>query len=217
MGRKGVMSMNHAKELSFEEGFEVKVIGKHIEITKPIEDYVLEKVGKVEKLSDHKVEMAVRLDVQKTTHTVDIMFRFSHIRVKVHAQTGDLYSAIDLAFDKLREKMRRWKNRIKDHHAKSVSMVDMHVNVFHQPERDEVEEYNEEIEEQRIAEIEKEMSIGKIVKKKTRPLKTLTSDEAVLRMELTGDHFLIFKSEEENKLRVIYRRRDGSYGVIAPE
>ncbi|MDN3508404.1 MAG: ribosome-associated translation inhibitor RaiA [Simkaniaceae bacterium] len=209
--------MNHAKELSFEEGFEVKVFGKHIEITKPIEDYVLEKVAKVEKLNDHKVEMVVRLDVQKTTHTVDVMFKFSHIRVEVHAQTNDLYSAIDKAFDKLREKMRRWKSRIQDHHAKSVSMVEMDVNIFQQEHRDEVEVFNEEIEEQRLEEIAKEMSPPQIVTTKTRPLKTLTFDEAVMRMELTNDKFMIFRSEEEQKLRVIYRRDGGSYGVIAPE
>ncbi|MCB1067823.1 MAG: sigma 54 modulation/S30EA ribosomal C-terminal domain-containing protein, partial [Simkania sp.] len=50
-----------------------------------------------------------------------------------------------------------------------------------------------------------------------RPLKHLTLDEAVMKMELSDDHFMVYRSEEEQNLKVIYRRRDGSYGIIAPE
>ncbi len=55
-----------------------------------------------------------------------------------------------------------------------------------------------------------------IVEQEKRPLKTLTFDEALMKMELSGDAFLLFKSEEDQKLKVIYRRSDGHYGVIDP-
>jgi putative sigma-54 modulation protein len=207
--------MNHAKELTFEENFHIKVMAKNIELTKPIEDYVLEKTAKLDKFSTHKINMTVSLEVQKLSHIVDVVFHFSHFQVKVHAETDNLYSAIDRAFDKLSSKLRRWKSRIQDHHAKGLKVIDMQVNVFDVPQIDEVDEYNEEIEEQRLAEMEKALQVPSVVKETTRPLKTLRSDEAVMKLELSGDNFLIYTSEEDHKLKIMYRRSKG-YGIISP-
>ena len=65
--------------------------------------------------------------------------------------------------------------------------------------------------------LQKDYALPKVVKKKKRPLKTLTIDEAVMKMELSDDNFKVYRSEEDQALKVIYRRRDGSYGVISPE
>ena len=63
----------------FEEGeYTVSVIGKNIEITKPIRDYIDEKITKIEKITNQIIEVDVRLDVQKLNHTVDIIIKFSH-------------------------------------------------------------------------------------------------------------------------------------------
>lgn len=210
--------MNHAKELAYEEDFQVRVVARHIELTKPIEDYVLEKVAKMEKMSDHKIDLMVRLEVQKQSHKADIVFKFSHFKVKVHAETDNLYSAIDKAFDKLMAKMRRWKSRIHDHHAKGLSVIDMKVNVFDVPPLDEVAEFNEEIEEQRLQEIDEALSMPSVEDVPSRPLKMLTRQEAVMKLELSGDNFLIYKSEEDHKLKVMYRRKDKKgYGMISPD
>ncbi len=53
-----------------------------------------------------------------------------------------------------------------------------------------------------------------VIKQKTLPLKTLTTEEAVMKMELSGDQFLIYKNEVDHKLKVIYRRKDENYGII---
>ena len=58
---------------------------------------------------------------------------------------------------------------------------------------------------------------GEIVSRETKPLKTLTLDEAMMKMALSGDKFLIFRSEEDLKLKVIYLRNDENYGVIEIE
>lgn len=210
--------MNHAKELAFEEDFRIKVLGRHIELTQAIEDYVLEKAAKIEKMNNHKIDMVVSLEVQKQTHSVNVVFNFSHFKVKVHAETDNLYSAIDRAFDKLMAKLRRWKSRIQDHHAKGLSVIDMQVNVFDIPPVDEVEEFNEEIEEQRFKEMEEALQMPNVVTKGGRPLKVLNAKEAVMKLELSGDNFLIYKSEEDLKIKVMYRRKEKKgYAIISPE
>lgn len=199
-----------------EQEYTISVIGKHIEITNPIRDYVEEKIAKIESLSTHIIDIRVTLEVQKLNHVVDINMKFSHFRVQVRAHTENMYSAIDKAFERLYTKLRKWKSRIQDHHAKGVSVTEMEVNVLEHAQHD-IEEINEEIIDANNESLESQYSLPKVIKKKKRPMKTLTIDEAVMKMELSDDNFMIFKSEEEQAIKVIYRRRNGSYGVISPE
>ena len=202
---------------TFGEGeYTVSVMGKNIEITNSIRDYIEEKIQKIEKITSHMIECDVKLDVQKLNHRVDILVKFSHFRIKVGAMTENMYSAIDKAFERLYAKMRKWKSRIQDHHARSTSVTEIEVNVLEHAEG-EIEEINSEIIEKNNEVLEEKYKLPKVLKKKRRPLKQLTLDEAVMKMELSDDHFMIYRSEEEQKLKVIYRRRDSSYGVISPE
>ena len=94
-------------------------------------------------------------------------------------------------------------------------MVDVNVNVI-RPSQDELSEINDEIEAANQDAVMKDYN-HEIVTRETRPLKTLTTEEAVMKIELSGDQFLIFRSEEDNKLKVIYRRNDKNLGIIEPE
>lgn len=199
-----------------DQSYNVSVTGKNIEITKPIRDYVDEKIAKIEMITNHIIDINVKLDVQKLNHTVDIILKFSHFKVKVRAITENMYSAIDKSFERLYIKLRKWKSRIQDHHAKGVSVTEMEVNVLEHAQH-ELDEINEEIIDENNRSLEQDFAPPKVIKKKKRPLKNLTLDEAVMKMELSDDHFMIFRSEEEQALKVIYRRRDGSYGVVVPE
>lgn len=198
-----------------QQEYTVNIIGKHIEVTKPIRDYVEEKISKIESLSTHIIDVRVNLDVQKLNHTVDIIMKFSHFKVNVHAITENLYTSIDKAFERLYTKLRKWKSRIQDHHAKGVSVTEMEINVLEHAQH-EIEEINQEIIDANNESLKEDYVLPKVIKKKKRSLKNLTMDEAVMKMELSNDHFMIYRSEEEQALRVIYRRRDGSYGVVSP-
>ena len=160
--------------------------------------------------------MNVRLEVQKIDHTVDILMKFSHFKVNIKAITENMYSAIDKAFEKLYGKLRRWKGRIQNHHAKGVSVTEIEVNVLEQAYH-ELEDLNQEIVDENNRAIEQKYESVKVNKKKKRNLKILRLDEAIMKMELSHDNFLLYRSEEENSLRVLYRRRDGSYGVMSAE
>ncbi|PCI92871.1 ribosomal subunit interface protein [Candidatus Aerophobetes bacterium] len=192
----------------------VTVVGKNVEITGPLKDYVMEKVKKIEMLNNLIIEIVVRLDVQKIDHSVDIIMKFSHFKVKVHAITHDMYATIDKAFDRLKAKLRKWKGRIQDHHNKGISAIDLKVNVLEKVVT-ELEEINDQIEEQTYEEVESQLKPPVLHKQKTRVLKTLSLNEAVMKMELSNDNFIVFKCEEDLHLKVLYRRRDDSYGVIS--
>src|SRR5207249_1612305 len=137
-------------------------------------------------------------------HIVDVLMKVGHTQIKVHSIEAEMYACVDKSLDKLMAKIRRYKSRLLDHHAKPNNTVDMNVNVF--APTDETEIANQEIESENIRRAEMALTPHKIVTKETRPLKQLTHAEAEMKMELSGDRFMIFRSDEDRKLKVIYKR-----------
>ena len=185
------------------------IVGKNVEVTPAIREHIEGKIGKLEPLIPDIIDVKVYLGIQKLHHSVDIFVKFSHFRVNVRAVTENMYGSLDKAFERLSTKFLKWKSRIQDHHARKLSVKEMEVNILEQSQ-------NEESEGEFERDAQK-YALPKVVKKKKRPLKVLTLEEAVMKMELSDDHFKIYRSEEDQRLKVIYRRRDGSYGVISPE
>lgn len=209
--------MSNNRHINEDElGYRLALYGKHLEITDPIKDYVIEKLARIEKLSDRIIEVNVRIEVQKLVHHVEIDMLISQMKIWAHADTDNMYSAIDKAFDRLQRKVRKWKSRIQQYHAKKPVMIDVPVNVYNLSEDEEVSDYNAEIEAQNAEQLEKELIALESVQPETIPLKTLRPDEALMKLTLSGDAFMVYKDEEHQDLRVVFRRPDGSLGIIAP-
>jgi putative sigma-54 modulation protein len=92
----------------------------------------------------------------------------------------------------------------------------MEVNVHKRPFSEE-EEFNAEIDAFERQRRKAAFELPKIKDNKKRILKTLTTDEAIMKMELTDDHFMIFRDEKDRALKVIYRLHDGDYGIVCPQ
>lgn len=197
-------------------GYRIDVIGRNIQITDPIRAYIWDKLSKVERFHNHIMHVHVTLEIQKLEHVCTIILKIDHTQVKCQASSTDMYASIDRAIDRLQSLLSRYKSRIQDHHRKKSSIIDVQVNVLQRP-YNELEEINAEIENETIASELKHYRSPKIIGTETRPLKVLTIDEAVMKMDLSGDSFLLFRSEEDQKLKVLYRRTDGHYGLIQPD
>ncbi|HSX37479.1 MAG TPA: ribosome-associated translation inhibitor RaiA [Chlamydiales bacterium] len=195
------------------EGYTIYIVGKHIQVTEAIRNYVWEKLARIEKIADHIIDITVTLDTQKLEHTCSILMNFIHFHIKIGASTDNIYSAIDKAADRVVKLVRRYKTKLQSHRAKDIATVDIHVNVI-QPLHDDLKEINDEITSENAREAADRYKLHEVVAKETMPLKTLTQDEAVMKMEITDDPFLIYRSEEDQKLKVIYRREDHNYGLV---
>jgi putative sigma-54 modulation protein len=195
-------------------GYNINILGRNVQVTDAMKNYARDKLTKVERLHTHIMDLHMTLDIQKLEHMVSIVAKFDHFKVKVQSSSTDMYASIDKAIDRLQTKLRRWKERIQEHAKKKLNVVDMRVNVLQRP-YDEVEEYNAEIEAK--SRQDQGFVPHKVIGQDTRILKFLTADEAVMKMELSGDSFLIYRDEIDRNLKVIYRRTDGNYGVIQVE
>ncbi|MCH9613150.1 MAG: Ribosome hibernation promotion factor [Chlamydiia bacterium] len=195
------------------ENYRVSVVGKNIEVTNAMRDYFMDKLEKTEKLSTDLIHVDATVEVHKLDHEVTIIMKFSHYRIKVHAVTGEMYSAIDKAFDKLRSKLRRWKSKIQSHHAKGLKMTEMEVELLEHEEK-EVQALDQDIIEENNTTLDAAFARPPVVRVTKAPLKTLTLDEAWMKMELTDDLFMVFKSEEDRTIKVMYRRANGGYAIM---
>ena len=141
--------MNHKTktDVLVDEGYNVTVTGRHLSITDAMKNYAMEKVSKLERFSPRLIDLAVTMDIQKLEHRVDIVLRFNNIKIKSHASTTDMYASIDMAVDKLQTQLRRYKNKLQNHHTKSLNMIDLNVNVVRPHREDEISEVNGDIEE----------------------------------------------------------------------
>jgi len=214
------MAQNSAKEKAAKftfEGYSLSILGNHIELTDPIRDYAFEKVSKIERFSNRILDVIVVLDVQKLSHTCTIDVMVKNFKIRAHASMDDIYSAIDKASARLMRLVKKYKSKLEEKHALNPAVIDLKVNVF-RPAEDELAEINEAIEAENIRKESELYDFHKIVSKETTPLHLLTQQEAIMRMELSGDKFMVYKGEEDQKLKVIYRREDnGHFGVIEIE
>ncbi|MFC2049267.1 ribosome hibernation-promoting factor, HPF/YfiA family [Chlamydiota bacterium] len=203
------------KEKFAEFEYPVHVIGRHVSVTEPMQAYAIDKLSKViDRFGLRVLEVTVKMDVQKLLHLVDFMILVNNTKIKVSGRSETMYASIDQAIGRLEAKVSRYKRRLSEHHAKKVSEVDMNVNIIKLTPTDDI---NDQIEEESLKKIEQQLKPHPVVSREKRVMKILNQEEAIMKMELSEDQFMIFRGEEDRKLKVIYRRNDGNYGIIEAE
>ncbi len=202
----------------FEPGYNIMVTGRHVHVTDAMKAYAEEKLSKLDRMSDRIIDISVTMDIQKLEHRVDIVMKYGHTLIKSHAATSDMYASIDQAIGKLQNQLRKYKRRLKEHHAKGHPVEEMSETVY-RPLADAIDEAEANLD---IDVVNNQEQLGilhphPIVKVDAQQLKILTDDEAIMKMELSGHPLIVYRQEESRKLKVIYRRDDGNYGVIEAE
>ncbi len=214
-----------ASLLREESGDKITIFGKNFDVTGPMRDHIAAKLRKIEEMTPPVIGIHVYLDIQREEHHVEIEYKFSHFRIVVshvmvkrsHSKTDDMYHAIDMACDKLKRKVRRWKTRIQEHHGKKPSeMEERSVRILDRKTQD-LDLINDQIEETTIKKIEEEFRPPEVVKHKKRTLPMLTMEEATMRIDLSDDRFLVYRGQEDQKLKVMYVRRDQTLGILEVE
>ncbi len=180
---------------------EVKIRGRNVEITPRLQEYVEKKVGKLDRYLPTITEAHMELSATKTRNAQErqvvqltIRSKGSILRVEEHNQ--DIFAAIDSVLDKMYRQIGRYKGKRKDR-AKAGA---------------------EEIGGEEVPiEVEQEQSVGRIVRVKQFSVVSINPEEAIEQMELLGHDFYVFYNAEVGQINVLYRRKDGNYGLIQPE
>ena len=173
---------------------QLSVKGRNLEVTDALRSYAEEKLRRLTKYFEHIVTANVVLSLEKHRQIAEVTLRVRDLTIRAEESTEDLYSSIDLVVEKLERQILRYKERIAAHVTRGVSREERDASVSAQPEAE-----------------------SRLVKTKRFAVKPAEVDEAIMQMDLLGHNFYVFRNARTDEVNVVYRRRDGHYGLIEPE
>lgn len=173
----------------------LNIKGKNIEVTPALREYAEKRVAKLNKFFQWREDVLVDvlLSVEKDDRRAEITYRLGGLVMRGESTHRDMYAAIDEASDKLDRQVRRHKNRLSERLHASPRLME--------------------------AEAPTDAADNggpSVVRTKRFLIKPMDLDEAIMQMELLGHDFFVFASAETEEINVLYRRKDGQYGLIEP-
>ncbi|MCT2537273.1 ribosome-associated translation inhibitor RaiA [Aquibacillus koreensis] len=180
--------------------------GENVEVTSPIKEYIEKKVGKLERYFDTTPtsDVNVNISVYNDEQQIEVTIPMTDLLLRAEENHTDLYAAIDLVVDKLERQIRKYKTKIN----RKVRQNGAPKHVFAEMEK--------EAFLQREAEALEDEDGFEIVRNKRFDLKPMDSEEAILQMDMLGHAFYVFTNAVSGNTNVVYRRKDGRYGLIEP-
>ncbi len=175
----------------------VTITGKNLEVTSGLRSAVEKKLSKLERFFNPDVEAHATLSVTNFMQKIEVIIPFGGAVLRGEESNTDMYAAIDLVADKMERQVRKHKNKLNS--RKYSDSLKFHAIPDFVPEGD-----------------EEDKKEAKIVRTKKFAIKPMSEEEAVLQMELLGHNFFVFQNGESNDVNVVYRRKDGNYGLIEP-
>ena len=176
----------------------------HLDVTPALREYVEKKLNRLERYCEGaaRKDVTVTMSVTRGVHGVEVTMPLSHLLLRAEERSEDMYASIDLVIDKLEKQLAKYKHRMGqkiDHHmkaegekAKAAARMEKMEAVPREPAEEE----------------------PAVVRVKEFEMKPMHVDEAIMQMDLLGHDFFVFANAETDETNVVYRRRDGQYGLI---
>lgn len=172
----------------------VKVSGRNLDVTDALKDTIMSKLERFGKYFKDDIEAKATLNVEKNRQIIEITVPINGTILRAEESTMDMYTSIDKAIDKLYKQMEKYKTKLQKRYYGHDTIRFEHIPDM---KKDEEEEQ-------------------KIVKTKRFAIKPMDPEEAVLQMDLLGHNFFVFTNGDTDEVNVVYKRKDGNYGLIEP-
>jgi putative sigma-54 modulation protein len=180
------------------------VKGRNLVLTEAISAYAETKLGKLSKYLANSSRCEVELWTEKNpsiadNQVVEITIFTKGPVIRAREASPDIYASIDLVFEKIERQVKKYRGKVVSRHQETPkeALTSEGFRILEEPE-----------------DAETETSPPLIVKTKQFMTKPMTPEEAALQLELVGHDFYVFTNSETNETAVVYRRRDGNYGLI---
>jgi putative sigma-54 modulation protein len=187
---------------------QLQIKGKNVEMNDTIRAYAEEKLGRLERHLAVPTKVELELSLEKNpsiadNHIAEVTIWTKGPTLRARESSSDWRASIDELVDKLERQAKRYQNKRRNHHPHGSSAP--------QSAREVTTEYS------RGTPVVPGEPEPMLVKTKQFPVKPMTPEEAVLQLELIGHDFFVFRNSEADEVAVVYRRRDGNYGLIEPQ
>jgi len=169
----------------------VVVHGRNLEVTPALKEYAHKRLSKFERILPTITEAIVNLTVNKHNHKAEVLLKADGKMIQAESVTGEIYSSIDEVVEKLERQIKKYKGKLISHR-------------------------NKDKQSRQTEPSEEELTEPMIIKTKRFEMKPMSPEEAAMQMELLDKDFFVFTNEKTGQINVIYRRRDGNFGLIEP-
>ena len=170
------------------------ISGKNIDVTEGLRSAVQDKLGKLEKYFTSDTEIHVTLSVEKERQKIEVTIPVKGNIIRSEQVSSDMYVSIDLVEEVIERQLRKYKNKIVDKQQEGSNFQRAFLE-------------NEFVEDEEV----------KIIRTKRFGIKPMYPEDACVQMELLGHNFFVFYNAETEQVNVVYKRKDGAYGLIEPE
>lgn len=172
------------------------ISGKNLEVTSGLRTAIEQKLGKLERYFTPETNIIVTLSVEKERQKIEVTIPMKGTIIRSEQVSDDMYVSIDLVEEVIERQLRRYKKKIIDKHQEGSGYLAP--DFFDVPDDDD----NNDI---------------KIVRTKRFGMKPMFPEDACVQMELLGHAFFVFQNAETDEVNVVYKRKNGTYGLIEPE
>lgn len=171
------------------------ISGRNIEITPGLKTAVEQKLGKLERYFTPGTEIIVTLSVEKERQKIEVTIPVKGNIIRSEQTSSDMYVSIDLVEEVIERQLRKYKTKLIAKHQGGHDFQPEFMEEEAVPESDEIQ----------------------IVRTKRFGMKPMFPEDACIQMELLGHNFFVFTNAETDEVNVVYKRKNGSYGLIEPE
>jgi putative sigma-54 modulation protein len=186
---------------------QLDITGRHIEVTPALREFAEEKLSKLERLLDGPLEVHVVLGIEKHRHVAEIQVKSRTGVFSGTQETGDLYASIGEVVDKLERQALKHKEKMRTHRIKKGPRSPEAAAVMAASAAPEVVG-DRSVDEERAP---------RIVRSASYRIKPLSAEDAVLELEGSSEDVLVFRDSETDGVHVVYRQKDGNFGLVEPE
>ena len=174
----------------------IKITGRSIEVTDAMKDYIEKRLERLEKFEGKNTDVNVVCSVEREDQIAEIQINHDGEFLRVEERNADFYAAIDLALDRAERQLRKEKEKRIEKSQGGAEKV--RINDIFSAENNEAAK-------------------GEITKTLVYEIKPMSTEDAKLKLESTDDMFLTFVNSKTNEVNVIYKRGDGTFGMVIPE
>ncbi|UJF25979.1 ribosome hibernation-promoting factor, HPF/YfiA family [Planococcus sp. 107-1] len=182
--------------------------GDNVEVTPAVREYIEKKVDKIERYFPEGTNATAMINLKALNHSqtkVEITIPMKNLVLRAEERHDELYAAVDLIIGKLERQIRKYKTKInrKFRDREGMGMAFASAEQVTQTSNGAENSYTDEDDEDLT-----------IVRTKQFELKPMDEEEAVLQMNMLGHTFFVFTDAESNETNIVYKRKDGTYGLI---
>ncbi len=177
---------------------QTSVTFRKMEPSDALKGYAQDRAERLNKYVDKPLDAQVTLSVEKFRQIADVVINANGIRIAGQESHDDMYAAIDLVIDKIEKQVKKYRDKIRRHKPSIDKEITWRRDIYGQESFEDDQE-------------------PAVIRTENYFVKPMSVDEAAMQMDLSSQEFLVFNNATSHTVNVLYRRKDGNYGLIVPQ